>query len=75
MAKRKKSVRKKSAKPKSRKKKTTKQTKMTREKTARTKSAPVSSQRKKAAERDLERGLEESFPGSDPVAATEPAPK
>jgi hypothetical protein len=29
-------------------------------------------QRKKALDDSLERGLEESFPGSDPVAATQP---
>jgi hypothetical protein len=31
------------------------------------------SRRKKALDDSLERGLEESFPGSDPVAATQPA--
>ena len=30
------------------------------------------SQRKKALDDRLERGLEESFPGSDPVAVTQP---
>jgi hypothetical protein len=30
------------------------------------------SQRKKAFDDSLERGLEESFPGSDPVAVTQP---
>jgi hypothetical protein len=30
------------------------------------------SQRKKALEDSLEKGLEESFPGSDPVAVTQP---
>ena len=30
------------------------------------------SQRKKALDDQLERGLEESFPGSDPVAVTQP---
>jgi hypothetical protein len=29
-------------------------------------------ERKKALDDSLERGLEESFPGSDPVAATQP---
>lgn len=29
---------------------------------------------KKALERELEEGLEETFPASDPVAVTEPAP-
>ena len=29
---------------------------------------------KKELERDLEKGLEDTFPGSDPVAVTEPAP-
>ena len=29
---------------------------------------------KKVLERELEEGLEETFPASDPVAATEPAP-
>ena len=32
-------------------------------------------ERKKVLERDLEEGLEESFPASDPPAATEPGPK
>ena len=31
-------------------------------------------QTKEERERDLEKGLEDTFPGSDPVAATEPAP-
>jgi hypothetical protein len=31
-------------------------------------------QTKEERERDLEEGLEDTFPGSDPVAATEPAP-
>ncbi len=31
-------------------------------------------QTREERERDLEEGLEETFPGSDPVAATEPAP-
>jgi hypothetical protein len=35
----------------------------------------VRSQKEQIAERDLEEGLEETFPGSDPVAATEPGPK
>ena len=30
------------------------------------------SQRKKAFDESLEKGLEESFPGSDPVAVTQP---
>lgn len=30
---------------------------------------------KKALERELEEGLEETFPASDPVAVTEPAPR
>ena len=29
---------------------------------------------KKALERELEEGLEETFPASDPVSVTEPAP-
>jgi hypothetical protein len=29
---------------------------------------------KQRLERELEEGLEETFPGSDPVAVTEPAP-
>ncbi len=29
---------------------------------------------KEELERDLEEGLEDTFPGSDPVAVTEPAP-
>ena len=32
-------------------------------------------ERKKVLERDLEEGLEESFPASDPPAASEPGPK
>jgi len=35
----------------------------------------VRSQKDQIAERDLEEGLEETFPGSDPVAASEPGPK
>jgi hypothetical protein len=31
--------------------------------------------KKDKLERKLEEGLEETFPGSDPVAITEPAPK
>lgn len=31
--------------------------------------------KKERLERKLEEGLEETFPGSDPVAVTEPAPK
>jgi hypothetical protein len=30
---------------------------------------------KKMLERELEEGLEETFPASDPVAVTEPAPR
>ena len=30
--------------------------------------------RKKALERELEEGLEDTFPASDPVSVTEPAP-
>lgn len=30
---------------------------------------------KKTLERELEEGLEETFPASDPVAVTEPAPE
>jgi len=30
--------------------------------------------KKKALERELEEGLEDTFPASDPVAVTEPAP-
>jgi hypothetical protein len=30
---------------------------------------------KKVLERELEEGLEETFPASDPVAVTEPAPR
>lgn len=30
---------------------------------------------KERLERELEEGLEETFPGSDPVAVTEPAPE
>jgi hypothetical protein len=35
----------------------------------------VRSQKEQIAERDLEEGLEETFPASDPVAASEPGPK
>ena len=34
--------------------------------------AIAKSQRKKALDDQLERGLEKSFPGSDPVAVTQP---
>ncbi len=30
---------------------------------------------KKVLERELEEGLEETFPASDPIAVTEPAPR
>jgi len=63
--------------------KTAKKPKSAKAKRAR-KSKPVSKakpagkvklRKNQVAERDLEEGLEETFPGSDPVAATEPGPK
>jgi hypothetical protein len=35
---------------------------------------PAPSGKDKKAEKSLEKGLEESFPASDPVAVTQPAP-
>jgi len=35
---------------------------------------PPAEKRRDAAEKALEQGLEESFPGSDPVNVTQPAP-
>jgi nicotinate phosphoribosyltransferase len=35
---------------------------------------PEADEKKQRLERELEEGLEETFPGSDPVAVTEPAP-
>ncbi len=38
------------------------------------KSGPQESSDKEKLDRELEEGLEDSFPASDPVAVTEPAP-
>jgi hypothetical protein len=35
---------------------------------------PPAEKRRDPAEKALEQGLEESFPGSDPVSVTQPAP-
>jgi hypothetical protein len=40
----------------------------------RSKPDPEADEKKQRLERELEEGLEETFPGSDPVAVTEPAP-
>jgi hypothetical protein len=34
----------------------------------------IKAERKKALDEALDRGLEDTFPGSDPVAVTQPAP-
>jgi nicotinate phosphoribosyltransferase len=36
---------------------------------------PADAERRKELERELEEGLEETFPASDPPAVTEPAPE
>jgi hypothetical protein len=36
---------------------------------------PADDERKKQLERELEEGLEDTFPASDPPAVTEPGPK
>jgi hypothetical protein len=49
------------------------ETRLERAREARADKRDRESRRKKALDESLERGLEESFPASDPVAATQPA--